>query len=249
MKPQLITDLSVGVETTRGPLLPDEDGYFDIVVGSAGNYNSVGSYYEEAPYVNLISKGSDYHRMLVNGNAYGELGHPTREPRMSDAEWLARILIIREENWSTFFREVYTAPSKTMNKDGKPFKLIRAKVKGAGKNPDNLKNMMLDKYQNVCYSLRALSFDYIDNNGRMVRRLKRCVCYDQVGEPGMADATKHGKLVMEQLIITDKLVDETTRILSRENEAFEAARLDAVMESVRQSVEQSHFKKPSVMNW
>lgn len=183
----------------EGILTPDADGYYDLCIGALNTFNSAGEYYTLKGAEELFTSSSTFMRRVANGCLKSEVDHPRFESGMSDKQYLERVLSIEGKNVCAHIREVYLKPISTAN----GMVLIMGKVKPTGPKGPALKEGLDNKHENVCFSIRALTSDYMQGNTRY-RILKYIQTFDWVTEPGISTANKWDAPALES--VNDKII-------------------------------------------
>lgn len=180
-----------------GIIKPDSDGYYEMVLGGLDVNNSVGAFYPLAPAKELFEASSSLQRRISNGSLKGEYGHPKKIPGMSDRDFLARIMELRESELCCHFKEVSIVPN-VKDKDGRSTVAIIGKVIPSGPHGPALQKSLENRHENVCFSIRSLTLDeYV--GGRLIKTLKNIITWDYVNEPGIAIANKYCAPTLENL--------------------------------------------------
>lgn len=180
-----------------GILRADAAGYYEVVLGGLDIANSVNAYYPYEPAKVLFETSSQLQRRIRNGCLKGEYGHPKRQPGMSDRDFLARILEIRESEICCHIREV-SLIKDFKDKDGRSCVGIIGLVKPSGPKADALAASLENPHENVCFSIRSLTHDEYQR-GRLIKTLKTIVTWDLVNEPGLHIANKYMAPSLESL--------------------------------------------------
>lgn len=185
----------------EGILKPDAEGAYTLIVGGLNVFNSAKEYYTLKGAEELFKSSSVFMRRVNNGCLKGELGHPVKEPGMTMDGFINRIGIIDPKNESCWFKEIWLDHNygKEHPELGNPnLVAIVAKVVPSGPKGPYLQKALETPGQNVCFSIRALTRDYI-YRGINHRVLDTIVCFDQVIEPGISIATKYSSPCLESL--------------------------------------------------
>lgn len=182
-----------------GIITPDEDGYYDIVVGGLNVFNSIGQFYDYERAKHLFQDSSQFMRRIERGVLGGEVGHPKPLPGMSAEAFASRCLSIYEDNVCCHHRMIYLDDKSVKDERGQPIIAIRSKLKPAGPKGAFLKEALENKHQNVCFSIRAFTDDFRDR-GITKRVLRQIVTWDYVTEPGLALAEKYKSPALENLL-------------------------------------------------
>lgn len=194
----------------KGILKPDENGYYELVLGALNFYNSVRAFYPLEPAKKLFEESSSLMRRINNGALRGELGHPKKLPGMSMRDYISRILEIHEENVCCHIKEVRLDNESVKDDSGRPIMAIIGKVKPSGPKGQSLKESLENPDEAVCFSIRSLTHD-IMVNGVLQKHLKTIVCWDYVNEPGISVATKWNAPSLEGVNLQeDLLIQENT---------------------------------------
>lgn len=191
----------LAAKNKKGNLKPDSNGYYEVVVGGLNVYNSAGQFYTYNESAELFNNSS-FKRRIENGSLYSEVGHPVREPGMTDDQFLDRFLTIRETNISGHFNKVWLDHDSIKSPEGRPVVAIMAKVKPAGPFGPALKESLDNPDANTAFSVRGFTKD-VNNAGRRDRILKTIITFDWVTEPGISIATKWSSPALESLTDTE----------------------------------------------
>lgn len=177
----------------KGILKPDEDGYYEMIIGGLNTFNSAGEYYTLEGAKALFEESSIFMRRVRNSSLYAEYAHPKKLPNMSMDQYINRILSIDENNVCCHIKEVWldeTYGKKHPELNNPALVAIMAKVKPYGPKGVHLKESIENPSQNTSFSIRALTNDFYQR-GQTVRVLQQIVTFDAcVSEPGIAIATK-----------------------------------------------------------
>ena len=235
-----------------GIIKPDAEGYYDLVIGALNSFNSAGEYYTLEGAKQLFESSSNFMLRVKNGYLKGELGHPKMLPGMTMNDYVRRILTIDEKNISTHFKEIWLDHDycKQNPQSSGNMVAIRAKLKPAGPQGPYLKQSLEDPNDNVSFSIRALTKDYVAR-GQTFRVLTNIVTWDQVAAPGIAVANKWDSPATESFE-NIPITEQSLRTFIREHTSI------AAMESSVQMAEEilttltdnrSVGKKPLYSKW
>ena len=191
----------------RGIMKPDEDGYYTQVIGGLNVHNSVGEFYVYEQAKALFERNSNFMRRMRNGVLKCEVGHPVREPGMSDQDYIRRILTIREQNVCAFIKEIWLDFDNYRDKTGAPMVAILAKIAPSGPHGAALKASFERPGENVCFSIRSFTEDYM-KFGKCMRVLREIVTFDCVTEPGIQNATLFSTPGLEGMDVTRRLLED-----------------------------------------
>ncbi len=220
-----------------GNLPKDDNGYYTVVIGALGMYNSAGHFYEYEEAKALFESSSSLMRRVSKGSLRGEYGHPRMEPGMKEADFANRIMSIWESNTCVQFKEIWLDFESIKDENGKPVIAIMAKIIPSGPHGPVLEKQLNNKDENVCFSIRAFTDDYMEGGTRH-RILKTIVTFDYVNEPGMSVAAKWKSPALEGL-------HEHTLTRNTLNQAAGATLQGVAQESVTLSLEELYES----MNW
>lgn len=173
-----------------GELVQDSDGYYEVVVGALNMHNSAGDYYvfEQAREL-FESSSSALMRRVTRGALRGEYGHPKPEYGQNMDSFAHRVMRIDESNVCCHHAELTLDFNRVKGADGRPVIAIISKMAPNGPLGHVLERQLQNKRENVCFSIRSFTEDYMDR-GTKKRILKTVVTFDYVNEPGIAVAEK-----------------------------------------------------------
>ena len=192
-----------------GKLTKDKDGCYIMPVGGLNVYNSAGQYYVYEQAKKLFEGSSQFMRRVGRAVVRAEVGHPVREPGMSESDYARRILTIRESNDCAFHKEIWLDFDSVKDEHGKPVIAIMSKVCPSGPHADMLERAFNNPGENVCFSIRAFTPDYKER-GIYKRALDTIVTFDYVNEPGIAFADKFNAPSLEaEVLDTSKFTRST----------------------------------------
>lgn len=186
----------------KGILKPDENGYYELVIGGLNAFNSVGEYYTLEGAAQLFESSSPFMRRIRSGCLKGEVGHPKKLPGMTMDDYMRRIMSIEETNTCAHFSDIWLDTSYGRNNpDAKNQNLVAivAKVKPAGAKGQALEDALNNPKEDVCFSIRALTKDYM-HRGQTNRVLNTIFTFDWVTEPGIHIARKYKTPGLESLM-------------------------------------------------
>jgi hypothetical protein len=221
------TETVFSSKNKKGVLVPDSDGYYEMVVGALNTYNSAGEYYTAEGAVQLFESSSHLMRRIKSGALYSELGHPKKDPGMTMEQFYSRVVSLEETNICGHFSEIrldFQFGKNHPELNNPELIAVIAKVKPAGAKASALQLSFENRKQAVNFSIRGLTENKY-RNGRTERRLTNIITFDMVCEPGVAIASKQYSPCLEARIATescltellDLTVDHTTlkRVLTR----------------------------------
>lgn len=236
----------------RGILKPDEDGYYEMVVGGLNVFNSAGEYYTLKGAEQLFSASSIFMRRVKSGCLKAEVGHPKKLPSMAYRDYVQRIFAIEETNICAHFKEIWLDPTfgvKNPQANNPNLVAIMAKVKPTGPKASGLQAAFDNPHENVCFSIRAVTKDYFER-GQCCRVLENIVTFDWVNEPGISIANKWDSPAMESInsqILTKEAVQSVLGSADEYGIATEDSR--AMVRDVLRVFEPRATNLPSFRNW
>jgi hypothetical protein len=142
----------------RGTLKCDADGYYPVVMGALNTYNSAGQYYPLGPAQSLFQSSSAFMRRVATGNLRGECGHPRKQVGETDRDFAVRLNDVYEPNVSHHIRRVWLEDGHR-DEAGRPIVLIMGEVRPCGPRGPALKDALDNRFEDVCFSIRAFTFD------------------------------------------------------------------------------------------
>lgn len=172
-----------------GLLKQDKDGYVKVVIGALNMFNSSNMYYDYKASKDMFEESSQLMRRVQNKALHGELGHPRREPGMTDNEFRARLLDIYEPNIVCHFRTIELDFTNYKDPEGRTVVAIIGEVCPSGVHANVLERKLANKDENLCFSIRSFTHDWIEG-GIIKRKIVRVSTFDLVNEPGISIANK-----------------------------------------------------------
>lgn len=201
----------------KGRAVPDEDGYYEIVVGAVNVHNNSRAwYYTEKGIRELFGPGSLLHRKIANGCFRGEVNHPRQMPGEKLEDFYARMMDIDLNNVCCHFKALWIDPE--FGKKHPEYKnpemiAIIGKVKPAGPKGYILKEALENEHENVCFSIRSLANEEIVR-GKRIRALTELITIDFVNEGGITNASKWDSPATESISSTP-LIETTLRQIAK----------------------------------
>lgn len=183
--------------TKVGKLTPDENGYYDLILGALEFDNSYGAQYSLRSAQELFKASSSLVRRMNNGYCKSECGHPKREPGMTDDDFLYRIMRIEETRVCAHIKKVWIDFDSVKHK-GRPVIAIRGLVKPSGPLGPSLKESLENPDENVAFSIRSITDDEI-YRGKHIKHFREIITWDFVTEPGLSIANKFQHPSLEDL--------------------------------------------------
>lgn len=235
----------------QGILKPDSDGYYTMPIGGLNAFNSVGHYYPLEGAKHLFESSSMFMRRVAEGALYAELGHPKQTPGMSNDDYLQRILTLEETNLVAHFKEIWLDGS--YGKNNPEFKnpnliAIMAKVKPAGPKGHVLKGAFENINENVFFSIRALTRDFVQRSVRQ-RVLDTIITFDNVNLNGIANANKWSSPALESICEQSFTTKQLERIVHSEEIAATESCKSFATEALRVININTRSSKPLYTKW
>jgi hypothetical protein len=234
-----------------GILKPDSDGYYPLVIGGLNVVNSAGEYYVLEGAKELFDSSSILMRRIKNGNLKGELGHPKRQPGMSEDAYYARIMRVEETNVCSHFKEVWLDDKYGKNNprvNNPSMVAIMALVKPSGPQAQSLKQSLENKAENVCFSIRALTEDHLIR-GVNHRILRSILTWDNVTEPGISIANKWDTPSLETVESTFITKNDIERICKLPESVSMEAGDSFINEALNLFDKQKKINQPKYSQW
>lgn len=190
---QIFTATKLPMLGKKGLIKPDENGYYELVVGGLNTHNNTKSwYYTLEGCRELFGPGSLLHRRVANGSLRAEVNHPRQMPGERDEAFMSRMLDIDMNNVCAHFSKIWLDENfgKNHPEYGNPNLIaIMALVKPVPPKGDILKEALENSQQNICFSIRALaSQGYVGRE--VIRQLTEVITIDLVNEGGILVASK-----------------------------------------------------------
>lgn len=185
-----------------GNLKPDNDGYYKVVVGAVNAFNSSGAYYPLEPAKKLFENSSSLIRRINKGCCKGEMGHPKPSPGQTIRDFVQRVMSIEETKVCCHFRKIWIEEEGHADAKGRPVAAILAETTPSGPYGPALKQSLENRHENVCFSIRSLTNDYVNTEGFLQKDLQAIITFDCVTEPGIDIADKWHSPALEALVNT-----------------------------------------------
>lgn len=183
--------------TKVGVLKPDENGYYDLILGALDFPNSYGAEYTSMSAKELFKASSSLIRRINNGYCRSEYGHPKREPGMTDSEFMMRVMRIEETRVCAHIKQAWIDTESIKDAHGRRVIAIRGLVKPAGPYGDTLVKQFQNPDENVAFSIRSITDDEL-RGGKHLKHLREIVTWDYVTEPGLSIANKYMSPSLEE---------------------------------------------------
>jgi hypothetical protein len=236
----------------EGKLTPDADGYYELVLGGLEVHNNSGNwYYTIEGCRELFGPGSLFDRRIKNGCLRAEVNHPKRLPTDTDLQYANRMMDIDLNNVCAHIREVWLDFDYGKNRpelNNPNLIAIMGKVRPSGVKGDVLKDALDNKWENVCFSIRAIAGEYMVR-GKRVRVLSDIIAIDFVNEGGITVASKWDSPATESV---DNSLVITQNILSRISKETENCFATESSREVASYILEKHVKSekpPTYAHW
>lgn len=178
-----------------GKLKQLDNGYYRMVVGALGMFNSAGHFYTYEQAKHVFLEDGAFMRRVRRGALRGEYGHP-RPGNMTDIQFARRVLDIDEKSVCCHHRNIELVFDEMTDERGNPVIAIYSEVAPDGPYGPALAKQLENPSENVCFSIRAFTKDY-KVMGVKNRDIKSVVTFDYVNEPGMSVAEKFKNPALE----------------------------------------------------
>ena len=176
-----------------GHQTPDENGYYELVLGALNVYNNSRAWYYTAQGAKeLFGPGSLLHLKIANGCLRGEVDHPKQMPGEKLETFYQRMMEIDLNNVCCHFKSLWLDENfgKMHPEYNNPEMVaIMGKVKPSGAKGAMLKEAFENADENVCFSIRSLADEQIVR-GKRIRALRELITIDYVNEGGILVASK-----------------------------------------------------------
>lgn len=177
----------------KGVLKPDADGYYTLVLGAYGAYNSAGMFYDLASAQPLFKPGSALMRQIEKGVLRAEYKHPQPEPGQPDAHYIHRIRQIDSDRVCAHIRNLRLEGGQR-DEQGRPITLVIGEVRPSGPYGSILKDALDNPHENVYFSVRSLTADDVM---RGIKYTREIITWDFVNEGGIYSANKYNSPSLE----------------------------------------------------
>lgn len=179
-----------------GILKPDANGYYEVVLGAFGIDNTSGIYWDDSRVKNLFTNSSDLKERINNGQLYGEWGHPKLTPGMTERDYLIKLLIMHEEQYSHHIKKVELHENFKGHNNQNCLGTIGF-VKPFGPRGNLLEASFANSDMNTAFSLRSLAATRTNSVGKRIKDPIKIITWDAVGEGGIPCADKYHNPALE----------------------------------------------------
>jgi hypothetical protein len=241
----------------KGKLTPDKSGYYTVVLGAYGAYNSMGMFYDLQSAVPFFQEGSPLMRQLGKGVLRGEYKHPEPDESIGDANqreksYINRICKIDSDRVAFHIRNLKLEAGHK-DEEGRSIVLVLGEIRPSGPFKDILKDALENEHENVYFSVRSLT---MDDMIRGVKYTRNIVTWDFVNEGGIYSANKYNAPGLESFGDIDiapatlwELADEQKqqKAVGLETSSIDYAALAADLGWAKDSLPAT--KKPTYVDW
>lgn len=202
----------------QGILTPDDSGYYVLVLGAYGAYNSAGMFYDLGSGASMFKEDSPLMRRLAKGVLYMEFKHP--EPfwpdgkKMSDAEYMMRIRKIDDDRVCAHIRKLYLMDG--VDEQNRKVKYVIGEVKPYGPYAKIFQDSLNNPHQNTYCSVRSITQDDVMRGIKYTREIST---WDFVGEGGIYGANKYNSPALENhsVILTPNTLWQVEQLEKKNN--------------------------------
>lgn len=176
-------------------LEPNADGYYSVVLGALNYANNLGHYYVlNDDVAKLFSSSSELLYKVNNRRMFPEDNHPKWPTGMTEDEYKRLLLEDDTDRIVGHIRRVWLdseLTEKQLQMDGVNDNtvLIMGEVTPFGARKQVLQDALTNPHQDVCFSLRGFSDDYMVKGVRH-KYIKHILKWDYVPAPGLDIASK-----------------------------------------------------------
>lgn len=193
----------------RGEMVPDSNGYYDVILGGLNVYNTRNEYYSARECMDLFKSSSILMRRVKKKALYAENGHPKLTPGMSHSQFYERVLTIDEKNVCAHIGEISLDTEFGKNNPGTAQRdtiAILGKIAPAGPFANVIERAVKNKLQNLAFSIRSITDNEQLPNGQIEKHLKNIITFDYVTEGGIVFADKQyaPSLESHQEVVVDR---------------------------------------------
>lgn len=178
-----------------GTIKPDNDGYYEVVLGALDVYNFSGQYWPASSAKEMFKASSSFMRRIARAALRSEYGHPKRDG-LSIMEYAHRLTVIDERMVCCHIKDVQLDYNRVKDPDGRIVIAIIGKIRPSGPYAATLEAQLQNPHENVCFSIRAVTTD-IMMRGRYEKNIKEIITWDYVNEPGISAANKYSSPSLE----------------------------------------------------
>lgn len=180
----------------KGILTPDANGYYQVVLGAFGIDNSSGIFWDDSRVRRLFDNSSELTERIANGQLYGEWGHPKMTTGMTDRDFLIKLLIMHEEQFSHHIKKV-ELHENFQGHGGQSCLGVIGWVKPHGPCGKYLEESFANPDMNTAFSLRSLAATRTNSMGKRIKDPIKIITWDGVGEGGIPCADKSHNPALE----------------------------------------------------
>ncbi len=251
----LESNILLAGKNKMGLIKPDDEGYYDMVLGAIDTTNKSGDYYDPHSGRKAL-EDPDLRQLSDAGNLRGEYGHPKRMAGETDDQLGMRCLNVAEERTSHHMYGVHIDDKSIEDDTGRIVPAFRSKLCPSGEKGDVLEKQMKRKSENVCFSVRSFTNNYwvVDH---WEKEFTKIITWDYVNDPGIAVATKYHSPSLEsaqhrlarsgtQVKITPQLIENVQRLEKAKGLSMESSKTMSRMLSTTEGYQQAQVLPASM---
>lgn len=177
----------------QGIVTPDAHGYYAIVLGAYGAYNSADMFYDLASAKAQFEANTTLMRRLQKGVLFGEYAHPDASQYRSQADFIQRVRHIVEDRVAFHIRALRLEAGH-QDQQGRPITVVIGEIKPAGPFGKYVQEALDNPHANAYFSVRSLTMDDVM---RRVKYTREIITWDYVVEGGIYNANKYCSPALE----------------------------------------------------
>ena len=235
----------------KGIIKPDENGYYETLLGALDVRNGIGEIYPYNGNEDILKDGSPLKRRIKNGHLFAEMGHPKREPGMTDHEWLVRYSRIEETKHCAHISNVWL-DTEYVSPDGLKMVGIVGKVKPAGPYKETIEEYMKTPSVNTAWSVRSFTRNIRSSDGNVYKYFVDIRTWDFVSEPGISVATKWDSPAVEEMVddmvISDRIIVNIGQ-LNNDNKLGLTSEDSEVLDNLRSALKETYGSGSLTRAW
>lgn len=172
-----------------GKSKPNKDGYWALNAGAFGVVSLNGDEWPFLPEVErLFAPNSKLMERVRKDQLYGEWGHPSPKPGMSEQDWLSRVASYDYDRICLFMKDLKLVEGRTPN--GKSCRIVKTLTRPFGDKKEVFEDSLNDPNMNTALSIRSLINQWRIGRGKFRKVPTSIWCFDGVTEQGIEVADK-----------------------------------------------------------
>lgn len=191
-----------------GIAVPDATGYYEVVLGAFGIENTSKVFWSDRNVRKLFDNSSELIERVNNGQLYGEWGHPKMTVGMTERDYLIKLLVMHEEQYSHHIKKLELHENFKGHNNQECLGVI-GWVKPYGPRGQLLEDSFKNSEVNTAFSLRSLAASKANNQGQFVKEPIKIITWDFVGEGGIACADKYHNPALESKSYDNDIIEFT----------------------------------------